>query len=50
MLIEQVVKVLEHTGKRSEVDEMQCDLMAGCGSRCNFYFKRNTRLLISFST
>ena len=50
MLIEQVVKVLEHNGKRSEVDKMQCDFMTGCGSRCKFCFKRNTRLLISFST
>ena len=29
MLIEQVVKVLEHKGKRSELDEMYCDLMSG---------------------
>ena len=29
MLIEQVVKVLEHKGKRSELDEMNCDLMSG---------------------
>ena len=38
MLIEHVVKVFEHNGKRSEVDEMQCNFMTGCGSRCNFLF------------
>ena len=51
MLIEQVVKVLEHNGNRSEVDEMHCDFMTGCGSTdAVFIFKRNTRLLMSFST
>ena len=29
MLIEQVMKVLEHKGKRPELDEMHCDLMSG---------------------
>ena len=33
MLIEQVMMVLEHKEKRSEINEMHCDFMSCCGSR-----------------
>ena len=42
MLIEQVVKVLEHKGKRSELDEMHCDLMSGRGSTDSVFIFRES--------
>ena len=32
MLIEEVVKVLEHKEKQSEIEETHCDFMSGFGS------------------
>ena len=42
MLIEQVGKVMEINGKRSEVNEMHCDFMTGCGSTDAVFILRET--------